>query len=210
MVSRTQQDRSNHTIRKILDAAAAVFAEAGFEGARMDTIARRAGVNKATIYYHIGDKQALYAEVLHDVFGDALARIAANLQQAKGPVEKLKIYIRNISETQTAHPHLAPIMLREVASGGTSFPEVVARDIALIFAQLADILEEGNRQGLFVQTAPFIVHLMIVGTFLFYNTSGPLRYRHDILPEIQKTLDRHIDKPVTDIVESLVLRALLK
>ncbi len=30
----------------------------------VDQIAKLAGVNKATIYYHIGDKQALYAQVI--------------------------------------------------------------------------------------------------------------------------------------------------
>ena len=49
---------------RILDAASAVFAELGFAGARVDDIAERAGVNKAMLYYHVGDKQALYSAVL--------------------------------------------------------------------------------------------------------------------------------------------------
>ena len=48
----------------ILDAASAEFAERGFAGARVDEIAARAGVNKAMLYYRIGDKQTLYNAVL--------------------------------------------------------------------------------------------------------------------------------------------------
>ena len=61
----TLKDRRSQTIDRILKAATKEFSEAGFAGARVDEIANRAGVNKATIYYHIGDKQALYAQVVH-------------------------------------------------------------------------------------------------------------------------------------------------
>ena len=45
---------------QILNAAAKHFAINGFGGARVDEIAAEAGVNKATLYYRIGDKAAIY------------------------------------------------------------------------------------------------------------------------------------------------------
>ncbi len=44
---------------RILEAAEAVFAETGFDGARVDEIAKRAGVNKALIYYYFDSKDAI-------------------------------------------------------------------------------------------------------------------------------------------------------
>jgi len=44
-------DKGTETTARILEAARDEFAEKGFAGARVDTIARRAGVNKATLYY---------------------------------------------------------------------------------------------------------------------------------------------------------------
>ena len=44
--------KSDKTITLILDAATRIFAQYGFDGARMDAIAKAAGINKATIYYH--------------------------------------------------------------------------------------------------------------------------------------------------------------
>lgn len=55
---------AERTIRTILDTATAEFAEHGFGGARVDRIADLAGVNKATIYYHIGNKRDLYLQVV--------------------------------------------------------------------------------------------------------------------------------------------------
>ncbi len=47
--------------RRILDAAAREFSESGFDGARVDEIARKAGVNKALIYYYFKSKDELLA-----------------------------------------------------------------------------------------------------------------------------------------------------
>jgi AcrR family transcriptional regulator len=58
--------KKSGTVRRILKAAASIFSESGFSGARVDEIAKRARVNKATIYYHIGDKEKLYAEVISE------------------------------------------------------------------------------------------------------------------------------------------------
>jgi AcrR family transcriptional regulator len=44
---------------KILAAAEEVFAEKGFDGARVDEIARRAGVNKALLYYYFESKELI-------------------------------------------------------------------------------------------------------------------------------------------------------
>ena len=52
------------TREAILDAAEAVFAEHGFDGARIDAIAALAGYNKSLIFLYYGDKLALYAEVI--------------------------------------------------------------------------------------------------------------------------------------------------
>ena len=132
MISQAQPslEKRNQTTQRILKAAATIFSEVGFAGARVDEIAKSAGVNKATIYYHIGDKQALYAQVLHTLFGDAADRFERNIGTARSPVEKLKRYIQTVAETLERHPELAPIMLREQAAGGRTFPDMVGRYLA--------------------------------------------------------------------------------
>src|SRR5260221_10787399 len=50
--------------RAILNAAEEVFAQHGFDGARIDAIAAAAGYNKSLIFQYFGDKLNLYAEVI--------------------------------------------------------------------------------------------------------------------------------------------------
>ena len=52
---------------RLLDAATAVFAEEGFEGATMEAIAARAGTTKPTLYARFGSKEELFAAVYEEV-----------------------------------------------------------------------------------------------------------------------------------------------
>jgi len=52
------------TAGNILAAALKEFANHGFAGARVDVIARRAGINKRMLYHYFGDKEALFRAVL--------------------------------------------------------------------------------------------------------------------------------------------------
>ncbi|MEE1797444.1 TetR/AcrR family transcriptional regulator [Streptomyces sp. JV176] len=60
----------------ILDAAFAVFARQGYEGACVQSIAREAGVAKPTVYNHLTDKENLFR---HTVMAAADAVMADNL-----------------------------------------------------------------------------------------------------------------------------------
>ena len=68
------------TKRLILDAAATEFCDAGPAGARIDSIAAAAGVNKRMLYHYFGSKDGLFAAVLTDRLESALdAPADANL-----------------------------------------------------------------------------------------------------------------------------------
>ena len=60
---------------QILDAAEAVFAEKGFAAARLEDVAERVGIRRASIVYYFRDKQQLYDAVLTTVFGGSAARL---------------------------------------------------------------------------------------------------------------------------------------
>ncbi len=55
---------ANHSRDVILDAAIAEFSARGFDGARMEGIADRAGYNKSLVYRHFTDKKGLFQAAL--------------------------------------------------------------------------------------------------------------------------------------------------
>ncbi|MGB0629225.1 MAG: TetR family transcriptional regulator [Alphaproteobacteria bacterium] len=62
---------------RILAAATDVFAAQGLDGARVDEIADRAGLNKRMLYYYFGNKDDLFAAVLDEVYETICTQSAA-------------------------------------------------------------------------------------------------------------------------------------
>jgi len=201
-------EKPGQTAEKILKAARSVFAEKGYSGAHVDEIAARAGVNKATIYYQIGDKDTLYANVIHQIIGNTAQGIAQAVAHANRSDEKLKAYINFIVDVVDKNPELPPIMMREVASGGATLPRLVMEDMASILAILAGILEEGRKKGVFTETVPFLIHMMIMGTILFYKKGSAIKDKQLWVPEALKALDKNLKTGLGQEVTKLVLKAI--
>ena len=200
-------EKQGKTAQKILVAARAVFAEKGYSGTHVDEIAKRAGVNKASLYYQIGDKDTLYAHVIHQVIGNIAQMIAQAVANADSPEEKLKAYINNISDAVDENPEIPPIMMREIASGGAHLPRVVVEDIASVLTILIGILEEGKKKGVFAETVPFLIHMMILGTILFYKRASPIKDRQLWIPADAKARDKKLKGSLGEEVAKLVLKA---
>lgn len=203
-----RREKSDKTTERILIAARKVFAEKGYSGAHVDEIAGRAVVNKATIYYQIGDKDTLYASVIHQVIGNVAQGIAQSVAKVDKPEEKLKAYITFIADTVDKNPDLPPIMMREVASGGATMPRVVMEDIASVLTVLIGILEEGRKKGIFIETVPFLIHTMIMGTILFYKKALPIKDKQSWIQERLKAYDKKIKSSLGEEVAALVLKAI--
>lgn len=60
--NRAPQGRKAVTQGRILEAAIALFAERGYDGASISAIADRAGVSRATVFWHFSDKASLFQE----------------------------------------------------------------------------------------------------------------------------------------------------
>lgn len=80
--ARTESQQSaEDTAARILDAAAELFLEFGYRRTSIETIARRLGVSRVTIYNHYTDKSALLQAVLYREIQQASADITKRLNE---------------------------------------------------------------------------------------------------------------------------------
>jgi AcrR family transcriptional regulator len=93
----TRERNPERSRTRILDAAFEEFAEKGYAGARVEAIAKRAGLNKQLISHHFGGKEALYRAVLDE----RLARPGGELK-APGDSGLATIFDRAATDTQWA------------------------------------------------------------------------------------------------------------
>ncbi len=86
----------------ILDAALTVFAERGFEAARLDDVATRAGVAKGTLYLYFKDKEALFEELLRGAVSPILEGVTALSEAPDMPFAQVARYALRVLRARGA------------------------------------------------------------------------------------------------------------
>ena len=83
------QRRADDRPREICAAALEVFAEKGFAAAKLDEIARQAGVSKGTLYLYFKDKEELFRAVVRSAISPNIALLSQSLDAADLPFAAL-------------------------------------------------------------------------------------------------------------------------
>ncbi len=190
------------TAELILAAAAQVFSEKGYDGARVDEIARAAKVNKATLYYQIGDKQALYEAIIHRVMGCMADEIEQEIANVPSASDKLRCFIRSLACRGDIARQFSSIMLREIADGGIRLHDPALRQMGRLYELLHGVLELGVQNGEFRRVNPLITHMMIIGSLMVYNSNEPIRNRIAALIADHLKTDTFI--PTEEMVEHVI------
>jgi len=207
MVSQPVRPPDASSRDRLLAAAAGEFAARGFDGAKVDRIARRARVNKAMLYYHFTNKAALYREILADLFRSIAAAVVAGRQKGGPPDAQIRRFIRTIAAETAARPHVPPIWIREIAEGGRHLDAAIVSELVSILRVLAAILDEGRRDGTFRPVHPLVIQMGIVAPLLFFAASAEVRERfqqfiHAESAEVSR-------EAIVDHVERATLSALI-
>src|SRR5204863_902007 len=133
----------------ILRVAREEFAAHGFAAARVETLARRAKVNKALIYYYFGSKVGLYRHVVRLGVAAFAARMREVVEGADSAEQKLGQWIDGLAAHFTEHPTLPRIMLRELADGGAQLDNETLRDLTTILPPVHRLAGPGHADGAF-------------------------------------------------------------
>lgn len=198
------------TKETILTTAGRHFADHGFDGARMDRIARDAKVNKATIYYNIGNKEDLYAAVLNHTFEKGFGSLKTLLDSDLSATQKLEAYIRHMANALRNNPILGKILMREQLSQGSHLPESFAQNIVQMLDCLTEILDQGEQEDIFEPADTVTIHFMILGTLIFQMTSSPIREKKKAFPQKYKADPGTIPEALVKRISHHIVKALKK
>lgn len=132
-----KKSRGAATRVAILQAAETIFAEHGFDDARVDAIAEASGHNKTLIFRYFGNKVGLYTEVLKRAdleYSALLPRLflpwlqdESNVFDARRFRDLLKVTIEAFFDYMVDHPHLTRILNWEQADGWQTFTKIVSQ-----------------------------------------------------------------------------------
>jgi AcrR family transcriptional regulator len=148
--SGVRAQRSTARRQAILKAALEEFSVRGFEAARLDDVARRAGIAKGTIYLYFSDKEALFQELVRSEISPIVGALE-HVSHVEAPIRMIaeqfvELFVREIIETRRKD------IIRLILSEGPRFPklaefyyrEVIARALAAVRAVLHRAVERGE------------------------------------------------------------------
>src|SRR4051795_5515403 len=173
----SRTERAAERRQAIMDAALDEFIARGFTAARLDDVAKRAGVAKGTIYLHFKDKEALFQELIREALVPLIGRLAAPAPaggSVRAAIERFgQTFAQEVVSTRRGE------IVRLIVAEGVRFPsiadfyyrEVVSRGMAamrtLIETGLAsgEIRQEGLTRFPQIVVAPAIVAVIWQGLF---------------------------------------------
>ena len=164
-MQRARSEEAKDTRRQaLLDAALNEFFERGFAAARMDDIARRAGLSKGTLYLYFDSKEALFASLIEVFALPNVEQLEAAAATATGAADAIRAMVR-----------LAPVLVREspvpkiakiLISDALAFPDLVAAYrktvIERVLSIIAGLLQRAHDAGEISIRDPHLTARLIV------------------------------------------------
>jgi len=155
----------------LLAAARHEFAARGFEGARVDAIAKRAGVNKQLVYHHFGNKEDLYAKVLEMAY-DGIRERERTLDLGRlKPTTAMRRLIETSFDYLCENRDFVSLLTDENLHRGRHLKRIAQLQSlnSPLIGALHDILKRGEQAGAFRKGLdPLQIYISIAGLGFFY------------------------------------------
>ena len=144
----TNKDSINSK-QRILEAAEQIFAEVGFDGARVDDIASKAGVNKALIYYYFESKDAILDELFEKLMDDGKSVQSRTLSDYPDMdrEDMIMAFMEKNLEFALSHKNLIKIALTESMKANSRHSGLLKRCSLIIETELEYIKKVYVRKG---------------------------------------------------------------
>jgi AcrR family transcriptional regulator len=149
----------------ILDAALSEFASHGFEGARMEDVARRARVSKGTVYLYYPTKQALFEALVRRDVAPRIGATSAFLKSYEGSLRLALIQVTDMAVAAIQFSRL-PIYPKLLIAESQRFPDLAVfyrrEVVGEMLGGLESLFERALQRGEISGVAPeMAAHLFI-------------------------------------------------
>lgn len=196
---------SRETVGMIFEAAVKVFAERGYDRAKMDEIARAAGVAKGTIYYHFTSKDELFTALMNHGLQNMKEYVRRRIDEEQDPTLKLRGLLDAEVSYLFQHGTFAKLLLTEVWSTSERQHEFRAH-IHDLESITCEVLKVGIQMGQFREMDAIATSIAIFGAMSVSVIQKVFKDAHLTGEE----LANKNTAPVVATLEALVHRGILK
>lgn len=140
--------------RRILEAAAAVFANKGFFNSRISDIADRAGVADGTVYLYFKNKEEILMTVINTAFDAFMRHARTELEKLPDPAERLRRLAFLHLDAMSSNRDLAVVFQMELRQSTRFLSEFSHQHLVEYFNLVRDAIREGQASGRFRAEMP--------------------------------------------------------
>jgi TetR/AcrR family transcriptional regulator, regulator of cefoperazone and chloramphenicol sensitivity len=181
---------------RILKAAGEIFGREGFKAATIRRIADAADANIASINYHFGDKEGLYAAVLEHLFQVGFSKFPADMgvEPDAPPEVRLQAFLRNMFHRLLSNESWGGLsgrlIAREFLEPTPAFEPIIEKYIKphkdILISIIAELIGNNPPQEILLPCA-----LSIIGQCLYYALGAPVIKR---IAEHPKPTGQNLDQ----------------
>ena len=185
MTANKESSKSEAKTKAILQGAIAEFLKGGYAATSMDRVAKAAGVSKATVYSHFGDKENLFNAVMQDLVKDKFQTVM-NLQQPQSleqdPQELLSALATGMLEKAKSDRAFHDFMRIVIGESGR-FPELAQAYVRNVAKPTIEILTQyfTSHPQLQLEDPEATVRIMM-GTLIYFVMLQEMMHGQDIVP----------------------------
>ena len=202
----TEADKQ--TEEKIFDAATDVFIEKGMDGARMQDIADRAGINKSLLHYYYRTKDHLFNAVYEMIAEQMFKKFAPVLDENLSLEEKIRFFLREHITFMQKNPRLPSFILNEIHRNPERIKKLIQSfDINKLWTTLeAQHKEELKRYNITKRNLPQFM-TTIAGMSVFPFAAKPIIA--SIMEKMGYNFDNYIEER-KEYAADFVIKAITK
>src|ERR1700748_56393 len=186
---RAEQQRAIETREAILNAAIADFADRGFDGASIRTIADRLGLQHPLITYHYRTKDILWRSAAEHAFAQIRLEwdMSASDESGLSPLARRRREYASLFRYTVAFPEFHRFMRQETLTNNPRLKWVAENVLAPLLARLLPQIVEAQKQKLLPAVDPILFHYMMVSLTATLSEFGPeMRLTGGLLPDDPK------------------------
>jgi len=191
-------EMSDERRNQITDAAAFVFAQKGFHGARMEDIAQQAELSKGAIYWYFKSKDEIISAILEKMLIREMADMDEALMSGLSAKENLQFFTKNVVEDIIRLKPLIPILFEfwALQTRRKSIQQTIHEFYRAYMKIITPIIQQGIDKGEFrttdAENVAIAIGAIVEGTILLWSYA----------PETV-SLEKHIKHSVLLLIEGI-------
>ncbi len=170
-----QNENDIETRERVLLAAESEFGRVGFDRARLEDIAKTAGISRPSLLYHFESKDKLYERVVRSVFNKLGELFLESIKDSGDFKERIDRVIMRYIAFVDDHPAVAMIVLRELLDASKFSRRIIRSEVLPLLDEIAGFVERDGKnfmpRGMPVR--PIITQIAM--TVLLRSATGELK-----------------------------------